>query len=119
MRLEQDKRNEFFDGDCGESLETTSLEGLQENLHQLAHEFQIRHSFMEKLNPSLEHLTSFTAAISSASQYNPVACLVWGGIQAVVIVRNLFCRKLEDTDSSRAHAESHTCRTRSSTCLLS
>ena len=86
IRLEEQKRNDLLDADCDDALRILTLEDLQENLHGMADEFKIRNSFVEKLNPALAHLTSFTKAISSASQYTPVACLVWGGIQAVVQV---------------------------------
>ncbi|KAG8533100.1 uncharacterized protein KY384_001883 [Bacidia gigantensis] len=85
IRLEEEKRHDFLDLACDESLQVNTLEDLQKSLHELVDEFKLRNSFVERLNPTFDHLTSFTQAITSASQYNPVACLVWGGIQAVVL----------------------------------
>jgi hypothetical protein len=34
----------------------------------------------------LQPLEQFTVAVSSMANANPIACLVWGGIQAVLIV---------------------------------
>ena len=42
--------------------------------------------FVEKLMPGLQHIESFSRAIASAVQYSPVACLVWGGMWAVIQV---------------------------------
>ncbi len=87
MRLAEQQHNDLLNAECDQSLHIASLDDLQENLDEMVEKFKIRNSFIEKLNPTLDHLTSFTQAITSASQYTPVACLVWGGIQAVMEVR--------------------------------
>ena len=37
----------------------------------------------------LGHVEQFTSAISSMTQANQIACLIWGGLQAVLKVRTL------------------------------
>ena len=86
IRLEEQKRSDLQDAECAEALRINSLDDLQENLHEMVEKFKIRNGIIQKLDPALDHLKSFTQAITSASQYTPVACLVWGGIQAVVEV---------------------------------
>lgn len=89
MRLEEQKRQDLLETGCDEALRISTVGGLKDSLHEMIDRFRVRElpHLVQQLNPTLEHLQSFTAAITSASQYEPVACLVWGGIQAVVEVR--------------------------------
>ena len=87
-RLFEQKRNNLLEEQCENAIAVQSLEDLQRDLHQMAMRYGhgVFPDTLHKLKPSLNHLSSFTSAISSAAQYNPVACLVWGAIQAVVEV---------------------------------
>lgn len=88
QRLFEQKRHALLEEECGKALDIASLEDLQTALRDLTMTYS-RTSYpgiIEKLDPGLNHLMSFTNAISSASQYEPVACLVWGSIQAIMQV---------------------------------
>ena len=39
-----------------------------------------------RLYPTLKHVESFIGAVTSVSQYHPIGCLVWGAMQAVILV---------------------------------
>lgn len=87
-RLFDQAKHDLEEENCGNALKTTSIDELMANLDRSA----IVYSRLEisqlakKLHPSLQHIQTFTSAISSAVQYNPIACLVWGGMQAVLQV---------------------------------
>ncbi|KAL8897522.1 MAG: hypothetical protein Q9207_007174 [Kuettlingeria erythrocarpa] len=68
------------------ALTTTGLEQLMNNLSRSAtlYSRQDISRLADKIQRSLKHIQTFTSAISSAAQYKPIACLVWGGIQAVL-----------------------------------
>ena len=87
-QLFEQKRNDLLEEQCETALGVQSLEDLQRNLHQMAMDYHdgLFQVTLHRLKPSLDHLQSFTKAISSAAQYNPVACLVWGAIQALMEV---------------------------------
>lgn len=87
-RLWEQKRQSLLEEKCDRALEIHSFEDLQQCLRDLT-AVHSRGSFpgiLDKLNPSLRHIESFTGAISSAAQFEPVACLIWGSVQAVVQV---------------------------------
>jgi hypothetical protein len=87
-RLFDQARHDLEEEQCGNALMTTGLDQLMSNLDRSATVYN-RHEilrFANKLQPSLQHIRSFTAAISSATQYTPIACLIWGGMQAVLQV---------------------------------
>lgn len=88
QQLFEQKRNDLFEEQCDCAVEVQSLEDLQRRLHQMAMEYchGLFPNTLDRLEPSLNHLKSFAGAISSAAQYEPVAYLVWGVIQAVVEV---------------------------------
>jgi hypothetical protein len=88
-RLFAQKKQEFLESDCRRALDISNFDQLQIALQNLATEYQAGTfpDFVNRLNPSLQHVRSFTKAITSASQYDPHATLVWGAIQAVMEVR--------------------------------
>ena len=90
-RLFDQARHELEEEQCVAALTTAGMDDLVRALERAAtvHSRQEVHRLVAKLHPSLQHIQSFTAAISSAVQYNPIACLVWGGIQAVLQVTRL------------------------------
>lgn len=90
IRLEGQKRHDLLEADCSGALHISTLEDLKENLHDMPDRYRIRQlpAFVSRLEPVLQNLKSFADALTSASQYSPIACLVWGGIQAIVEVRN-------------------------------
>lgn len=90
IRLEGQKRHALLEADCSEALHISTMEDLKENLHEMPDRYNIRQlpGFVSKLEPVLQNLKFFTDALTSASQYSPIACLVWGGIQAIVEVRD-------------------------------
>lgn len=47
-------------------------------------------SLIQKLLTSIKHLQSFSAAITSSTQGSWAASLVWGGTQAVIVVRRII-----------------------------
>ncbi|KAL9103692.1 MAG: hypothetical protein Q9163_001286 [Psora crenata] len=88
IRLFDQARHDLEEEQCNSVLRTSGLDDLIANLDRSATLYS-RHELprlASKIHPSLRHIESFTSAISSASQYRPVACLVWGGIQAVLQV---------------------------------
>ena len=87
-RLFDQARHDLEEEECGNALMTTGLDELMANLNRSATLYSRREitQLANKIHPTLQHLNTFTAAISSAVQYNPVACLVWGGVQAVLQV---------------------------------
>lgn len=86
-------RNEqaLIDANCGDALSIASYNDLRDSLYLIANEY--RHQgfpdIVTQLEPGLRYLDSFHSAITSASQYDPRACLVWGAVQAFVQVRTL------------------------------
>lgn len=85
-RLFEQKRHEFLANDCRRALQIRSFDELQTGLQQLAASYQTNGfpDLLTRLNPTLEHIQSFNNAITSASQFEPTACLVWGAAQALM-----------------------------------
>ena len=82
------KEQALIENNCHDALGITSFEDLQASLHAMAQEYG--HSgfpdIANRLQPGFRYLGSFTDAITSASQYDGRACLVWGTLQAFVQV---------------------------------
>ena len=87
-RLYEQKKQELLEADCSYALQTTSFDDLQRALHEMADEYSESRfpDLINRLNPSLQHIKSFTAAITSASQDNSTASLIWGAVQATLLV---------------------------------
>ena len=88
-RLFVQKKQELLENDCEESLQIESFDDFQLVLHDIGTSYNQGKfpDFLSALNPSLNHLQSFINAITSASQYQPAACLFWGTMQALILVR--------------------------------
>ena len=105
IELEAKKRRDMEDASCDPVALVTNLEALQERMDEL-----LRSSprVIDRLNPTLDHVRSFADAITSASQYTPLACLIWGVIQAVMEVSrqapNTSEAKVAETAHTRHHA---------------
>lgn len=87
-RLFDQAQHDLEEEHCGNALMTAGLDQLMSNLDRSATVYS-RHEISRltnKLHPSLQHIRTFTAAVSSAAQYKPIACLIWGGMQAVLEV---------------------------------
>ena len=87
-KLFDQARHDLEEEECGNALKTADLDELNSSLKRTATVYS-QHAIVglvEKLRPSLQHIQTFTSAISSAVQYDPVACLVWGSMQAVLQV---------------------------------
>lgn len=87
-RLFNQAQHDLEEEHCGNALMTAGLDQLMSNLDRSATVYS-RHEISRlanKLHPSLQHIQTFTAAVSSAAQYTPIACLIWGGMQAVLEV---------------------------------
>jgi hypothetical protein len=91
-RLYQQKRHDFLEEKCIGAARIKSIEDLQQSLREMASRYGLRRLPQQTLalNSSLDNLKSFSSAISSASQYAPIACLVWGAIQAVMEVISII-----------------------------
>lgn len=91
-RLFDQARHDLEEERCDSALATTGLDQLMGNLERSAmlYSRQEISRLANKLHPSLKHIQTFTSAVSSAAQYTPIACLVWGGIQAVLQVSFTF-----------------------------
>ena len=91
IRLEVEKRKDLEDANCDEALRTSSVDDLKRYVNNLQETSDKNHrtsaGLMQKLDPTLDHVASFANALTLASQYSPVACLVWGAIQAFLEVR--------------------------------
>ena len=87
-QLFEEKRLEFLNNDCRRALQIESFDELQTGLQELASSYQTNGfpDLLSRLNPTLQHIQSFNSAITSASQANPKACLVWGATQALMQV---------------------------------
>lgn len=87
-RLFDQARHDLEEEQCGHALTTTGLDDLMCNLNRSAtlYSRQEISRLANKLHPTLKHIQAFTSAISSAVQYTHIACLVWGGMQAVLQV---------------------------------
>ena len=83
------KAKSLTDINCDDALGIASFDDLQASLQITANEYG--HSgfpdIINQLQPGIRYLDSFNQAITSASQYDPRACLVWGALQAFVKVR--------------------------------
>lgn len=88
MDLETQWRSRLEEHDQLRALEINSLEDLKDAVADMLRSYNGKESkdWILRLTPALEHLDYFTSAITSVSQYRPVACLVWGGIQALLEV---------------------------------
>ncbi|KAJ9604888.1 hypothetical protein H2200_010277 [Cladophialophora chaetospira] len=85
QRLEGHHRRNLMEATQNQLLlEVNTLEDLQGIVADLYGRNTGREQEESQLQHALDHLKSFASAITSASQYNPVACLVWGGIQAIL-----------------------------------
>lgn len=86
------KQRALIENNCQDALQISSFEDLQLSLEMAAQEYG--HTgfpdIINRLKPGFRYLESFNAAITSASQYDGRACLVWGALQAFVVVRD--CR---------------------------
>jgi hypothetical protein len=87
-RLYQQKRHDFLEEKCTNAARIQNMDQLQQSIREMSTRYGLRRLPMlsRSLQPTLDNVHSFTGAISSASQYAPIACLVWGGIQAVIEV---------------------------------
>ncbi len=83
INLEAQKRHDLEDADCDPNALVTNLAALKERMDEV---LRLSPRIVDRLNPALDHISSFAAAITSASQYTPLACLIWGLIQAVMEV---------------------------------
>jgi hypothetical protein len=106
-RLFEQKRHEVLTNDCRDALAIESFDDLQRGLQQLTSSYQ-KHGFpdlLARLHPTLKHVTAFNNAITSASQFEPKACLVWGVTQALMQVISDLWKVLMLTDLTRRHAQ--------------
>ncbi len=76
---------------CGSdaiTLETNNFDDFQRAMNKLCQQYENRGltRIITSLTPSLRHVSSFTNAITTASQTQEVAALVWSGVQAVIEV---------------------------------
>ncbi|KAF2446062.1 hypothetical protein P171DRAFT_519658 [Karstenula rhodostoma CBS 690.94] len=80
------KEQALEDSRCVEAINILSFDELEDSLRSIAQEYghQGFPDIVSRLSPGLNYLKTFQAAISSASQYDPRACLVWGFMQAFV-----------------------------------
>jgi hypothetical protein len=83
------KEQALRDNGCQEALDIASFDELQTSLHIIAQEYGDSGfpDIIARLQPGFRYLDSFTTAITSATQYDPRACLVWGVLQAFIQVR--------------------------------
>lgn len=83
-KAEQELKNER----CYNTLSTTSIQELKVALNRSAIFFGRLEmlQLLDKIQPSLQHVQKYVNSITSASQYHPVECLMWSGIQAVLLV---------------------------------
>jgi hypothetical protein len=89
-RLFEQKRHEVLEIDCRDALAIESFDDLQRGIQQLTTSYQ-RDGFpdlLARLNPTLKQVTAFNNAITSASQFEPKACLIWGVTQALIQVNS-------------------------------
>jgi hypothetical protein len=75
---------------CQNVFAITNFQQFEASMNLLCTQYARRNlpRILQKLYPSLDHLRSFSQAISSCTQTNDTAALVWGATQAVVAVRN-------------------------------
>lgn len=86
------KEQALIDVDCTDALGIASFDELQSSLHSMANDYG-NHGFpdiVSRVSPGLRYLDSFHKAITSASQYDPRACLVWDVMQAFIKVYTPF-----------------------------
>lgn len=90
-RIFKQKQRELLANSSPGALQVNNFDELSTGLHSLATSYRSTGfpSFVSRLGPSFEQVKTFTAAITSACQYEPRACLVWGAMQALVQVRTI------------------------------
>lgn len=74
---------------CQNFVDTTSIQQLVTVLERSALVYEQKNEvarLSNRLYPSLKHVESFVATITSISQYAPTGCLLWGAMQAVLLV---------------------------------
>lgn len=87
-RLYQQKRQVLTEEKCTNAARIQSMDELQQSIREMSSRYGLRRlpMLISSLQPTLDNVKSFTNAITSAAQYAPIACLVWGGMQAVIEV---------------------------------
>lgn len=75
----------LIDNGCAEAIDIATIEELQFSLEALAREYGSLGfpDMVSRLKPGFQYLQSFHNAITSATQYDGRACLLWGTIQAL------------------------------------
>ncbi|KAI0901758.1 hypothetical protein F4806DRAFT_490232 [Annulohypoxylon nitens] len=76
----------LHDIDCVDALSVASFDELEKSLFSIVNEYGDSGfpDIVNRLEPGFRYLERFDRAITSASQYEPTACLVWGVMQAFV-----------------------------------
>lgn len=84
------KKKQLDDAKIDLVLDVTSLTHFEASLDRMQWEYSEKKTSIllkDKLSPTLEHITSFSEAISAATEAVPYSGLVWGGLLVVFKVR--------------------------------
>lgn len=114
-RLYKEKRDALATASGSDSLQVKDFDSFQSAMSNLCDRYQNRGftKFITRLTPTLKHLSSFSNAITTASQTHEVAALVWSGASAVIEV----CTSSDQYCSQELSADTTKCGCRFSSTI--